>query len=328
MDNEASSSVVRNYHVRGCRAEELHEGEGCNYRITDDAGNEYILKEYELAEEEVIAFTVTVLASLERSDLMMPLPRPVLNISGTAYTRQPENILVMFHWIEGAPMKSIDARIAEELGEAVCILDTALWEFYSTHEVDYTKYENSIWSVTNIHMFDEDLEEMKHLLGTSYSLIKEAISYFDDVRPIVQNTLSKSLIHNDINPGNVLYGRNGNLAGIIDFTEMCHTYRICEVGVALAYIMQISGNDYLAAGRGFINGYAKGYDLGASEKKYLLLFIRLRLSITIMYNTRHLHLGRLLTNTQAGFIRHAKELLTKLSGAAGDGFVEKMFSPR
>ncbi|MCP3972839.1 MAG: phosphotransferase [Rhodobacteraceae bacterium] len=169
---------------------------------------------------------------------------------------------------------------------------------------------------------------MKHLLGTSYNLIKEAISYFDDVRPVLQATLSKSLIHNDINPGNVLYDRNGNLAGIIDFTEICHTYRICEVGVALAYIMQISGNDYLAAGRGFINGYAKGYDLSASEKKYLLLFIKLRLSITIIYNTRHLHLDRLLTSSQAGFIRHAKELLANLSDAANDGFIKKMFSPR
>ncbi len=225
-------------------------------------------------------------------------------------------------------MTSIDARIAEELGEAVCILDTALWEFYRTHEVDYTKCENSIWSVTNIHTFDEDLEDMKHLLGTSYDLIKEAINFFDDVHPIIQNTLSKSLIHNDINPGNVLYDKNGSLAGIIDFTEMCHTYRICEVGVALAYIMQISGSNYLTAGRGFINGYSKGYDLSASEKTYLLLFIKLRLSITIMYNSRHLYLGRLLTNTQAGFIRHAKELLIKLSDVANDSFIERMFSPR
>ncbi len=328
MDNETSNSVVRNYHVRGCRAEELHEGEGCNYWIADDAGNEYILKEYELAEEELVAFTVAVLAFLERSDVRMPVPRPVLNISGTAYTRQPENILVMFHWIEGAPMRSIDARIAEELGEAVCILDTALWKFHRTHEVDCAKYESSIWSVTNIHTFDEDLEDMKHLLGTSYGSIKETISYFDDVHPIIQDTLSKSLIHNDINPGNVLYDRNGNLAGIIDFTEMCHTYRICEVGVALAYIMQISGNEYLATGRGFINGYTRSYDLSEFEKTYLLLFIKLRLSITIMYNTRHLHLGRLLTSSQAGFIRHAKELLAKLSDAASDGFIEKMFSPR
>ncbi len=88
-------------------------------------------------------------------------------------------------------------------------------------------------------------------------MIKDTITHFDSIFPVIQNTLHTSLIHNDINPGNVLREQELKITGILDFTELCHTYRICEVGIALAYLMQISGSNYLDIGCSFTRVYAR-----------------------------------------------------------------------
>ncbi len=325
MDNNIFNSLAENYHVSVSQTERLYEGDGCNYRITGETGNLYILKIYTAMEEELISFITTILNFLATSDIHIHFHRPVKNISGMDYTRQHDSILALFHWIEGRTMSFVNTRIAEELGEVVGMLDNTLYEFYHAHAKDYSKFEESLWSVTNIHQFDEDVEAMKHLLGEHYRLIKETIAHFDTVYPVLNNTLPTSLIHNDINPGNLLYDQELQLTGIIDFTEICHTWRICEVGIALAYLMQISGSNYLKIGHNFIRGYAKTYHVTMQEQQHILLFTKLRLSMSILYNTRYLHGGNALTDNQARFICHAKKLLTILSETTSGEFIEKMF---
>jgi Ser/Thr protein kinase RdoA (MazF antagonist) len=254
-------------------------------------------------------------------------PHPIKNREGSDYTQQSDRILVVFRWIEGRTLERIDAQRAEALGEAACTLDDKLYEFYDTHQRDYSRHEDSIWSVTNIHQYDADLETIQHLLGEHYGLIKDTIAHFDTVYPTIQSALNRSLIHNDLNPYNLLYDQNLELAGIIDFTEICHGYRVCEVGIALAYLMQIGGDDHLSIGQDFVRGYAKGYDFTMAEQSHLLLMTKLRLSLTLIYNTMRLHSAGALTNVQARFIHDSKRLLTELSDAASDEFTARMFSP-
>jgi Ser/Thr protein kinase RdoA (MazF antagonist) len=222
-------------------------------------------------------------------------------------------------------LEYIDTQRAEKLGEVVCTLDNKLCEFYETHQMDYSKYEGSIWNVTNIHQYDVDLEAIRHLLGEHCELIKDAIAQFDAAKPI-GSVLSKSLIHNDLNPYNLLYDQNLELSGIIDFTEMSHSYRICEVGVALAYLLQISRDDGWNIGQSFVKGYAKDYRFTVAEQNYLLLIVRLRLCLTLIYNTMRLHSVKALTDVQAQFVSDSKRLLTGLSSLTNDEFIAKVFA--
>jgi Ser/Thr protein kinase RdoA (MazF antagonist) len=326
MADNIVSSIVENYHLRIIKTENLFEGEGCHYRIVDDTGNIYILKVYQ-DKEELISFITTILTYLEKSDIKIHFPRPVKNIKGMNYVPQADKTLVIFHWIEGTTMEFVNTKIAEELGEVVSILDNNLYEFYLTHEWDYSKYEDSKWSVTNIHKFDEDLDTIKQLLGDHYRLIKETIADFDKEYPAVQKSLYKSLIHNDINLSNLLYDQQSKLIGIIDFTEISHTHRICEAAVALAYVMQVGGIDYLKIGQSFIQGYAKSHCFTKNEQDVLLLFTKLRLSITIIYNTMRQHFRKEETDVQARYICNAKNMLSKLSETTNNEFVEKLFPP-
>jgi len=323
MDN-IITFLHENFQLRINKIERLYEGEGRNYSLVADTGEKYILKIYE-NQEELISFITTLLTYLDKTRIKIQFPHPVKNLNGMEYTTQGEKTLVIFKWIEGATIECINTKMAEELGEIVCILDTKLCEYYDGHERDFSKYEGSIWNVTNIHQYDEELEIIKEYLGEHDRLVKDSIAEFDKIYPEVQSKLNRSLIHNDINPGNFLYGQDQKLLGIIDFTEISHTHRICEVGVALAYIMQIGDGECMKIGKSFIRGYEKEYCFTNTEQEALLMFTKLRLCMTIIYNTKQLHLRKEVTDLQARFIRNAKKMLSTLSEITNDEFVEKLF---
>src|SRR5699024_1809004 len=50
--------------------------------------------------------------------------------------------------------------------------------------------------------------------------------------------LPQTLIHNDANDNNLLLDADGNLAGLLDFGDMVHTWRIADLAVAGAYVCQ------------------------------------------------------------------------------------------
>jgi Ser/Thr protein kinase RdoA (MazF antagonist) len=325
MDHLTLDGVAENYALVIRHVDRLCEGEGCNYRLVDGQGSQYVLKIYPPSEEKLIAFITTLLAFLTHSDMRVQYPRPATNARGQAYTRQQEQILVLFHWIGGTTLQSVNPQIAQELGQAVSSLDRELHRFHTTHDRTYAECQDSLWSVTNIHRLDKSLQQVRMLLGEHYGLIQETVAQFDRTYPTLRNNLQKSLIHNDINPGNLLYDRRSNLTGIIDFMEICHTCRVCEVSVALAYLMQVAGDDCLRIGQSFVRGYERDYSLTALERQCLLLLTKLRLCITLIYNTMHLYQGRVLTEVQAQFIRNAGELLVKLSEITDEDFVTAMF---
>ena len=326
MDNRIFDNVVENYSLKIRQTQRLSIGEGRNHSLVDGAGNKYILKVYEIEQKERVSFITTILEFLQPNS-QIQFPRPVKNTGGVDHTLLSDKILVLLHWIQGTTVEFTNPTMAQELGQAVCTLDDKLGEFYNTHQIDYDKYEDSIWNVTNIHRSAQRMPAIRHLLAEHYGLINCTIAHFDRVYPDIRNTFDKTLIHNDVNPGNVLYNRRLKLTGIIDLHEISHTYRICEVGITLAYLMQISGSDCMNVGSSFVRGYAKGYHFTVDEKRILLLLVKLRLSITIIYNTLHLHSGKTLTGTQAQFIWNAKALLKKLSDVTCDEFVAEMFPP-
>jgi len=98
--------------------------------------------------------------------------------------------------------------------------------------------------------------------------------------------LRKSVIHNDANDHNILTeskGSNGaEISGIIDFGDMVHTYTICELAIACAYIM-LGKADPLDSILDVVRGYHKTYPLqeGELEVLFYLICTRLCSSVTI-----------------------------------------------
>ena len=66
--------------------------------------------------------------------------------------------------------------------------------------------------------------------------------------------LPVQLIHNDASDGNVLVGDDGQVAGLIDFGDLCRAPRVCGLAVACAYAM-FDRPDPVAAVLPLVAGY-------------------------------------------------------------------------
>ncbi|MCB9079723.1 MAG: aminotransferase class III-fold pyridoxal phosphate-dependent enzyme [Anaerolineaceae bacterium] len=95
--------------------------------------------------------------------------------------------------------------------------------------------------------------------------------------------LRMSIIQNDGNDYNLLVELDGSthqIAGIIDFGDMLHTYTICELAIATAYVMLDKANP-LAAAAAVVGGYHQALPLTEPELAVLYDLICLRLCMSV-----------------------------------------------
>ncbi|MCB0180337.1 MAG: aminotransferase class III-fold pyridoxal phosphate-dependent enzyme [Anaerolineae bacterium] len=97
--------------------------------------------------------------------------------------------------------------------------------------------------------------------------------------------LRMSIIQNDGNDYNLLVQPDGpshHIAGLIDFGDMLHTYTICELAIATAYVM-LDKPDPLATAAAVVSGYHQALPLTEPELAVLydLICLRLCMSVTI-----------------------------------------------
>lgn len=91
--------------------------------------------------------------------------------------------------------------------------------------------------------------------------------------------LRKALIHNDANDWNVLT-RQGRVSGIIDFGDMCYSWLIGELAVALPYVLADS-EDPLSAASVVIRAYHKNVPLQERELGLLYYLIAGRICMSL-----------------------------------------------
>ncbi len=138
------------------------------------------------------------------------------------------------------------------------------------------------WDIAQAGQFDRPATHI------SDSRRRAAVEYFfmqfaTLVQPHLRQ-LRASIIHNDANDRNVLLSRNGSgftVDGIIDFGDMVFTSRICELAIAMAYVMA-DKPDPLAAGCHVVRGYHRENPCLDSEIEVLFYLICVRLSISLL----------------------------------------------
>jgi Ser/Thr protein kinase RdoA (MazF antagonist) len=99
------------------------------------------------------------------------------------------------------------------------------------------------------------------------ALVLWAFELFEQVEPRLPG-LPQQVIHGDANSENILV-ENDEVVGLIDFGDSCHAPRVCDLAIALAYLM-MDREDPLAAARAVIRGY--GSSLRLTNEEYAVLF--------------------------------------------------------
>jgi Ser/Thr protein kinase RdoA (MazF antagonist) len=93
--------------------------------------------------------------------------------------------------------------------------------------------------------------------------------------------LRQGVIHGDANDHNIIVG-DGRMVGLLDFGDMVHTATVCDLAVALAYVM-LDEEAPLAAAAHVIRAYQRHCPLTDAEQAALFSLILSRLCISVCY---------------------------------------------
>ena len=119
------------------------------------------------------------------------------------------------------------------------------------------------WDLRQAHLMEHHISSLDTV---SQSLILPIFQRFLTVRPILLHARS-GLIHGDIKDSNTLV-HDGNLSGIIDFSDTCFSAHVCNLAIAIA---QFLGTDRGSLSRvaHLVAGYQSVFPL--SEEEFVLL---------------------------------------------------------
>ena len=271
--DEAAELALRHYGMAG-DFQQLTSERDANYRIRTAQGA-YVLKLANPAEpREVTDFQTRALLHLAGSGL--PVPQVIRSINGAVEVPLPQGVLRLLSYLEGQPQHLTPQTPAQSRALAAMAARIAL----ALQGFDHPAAEHFLqWDI-------KQAANLRPLLGAVpddlAALCQVTMDRFDAIAPILHG-LRAQVIHNDLNPHNVLVdSANPNkIVGVLDFGDMVKTPLICDVAVAASYL--IDPRHALDSLTNFLRAYHAVLPLTATERRIFpdLVMVRMLTTITI-----------------------------------------------
>ena len=281
-DADAMAVAARHYGIEGTVHTLVSERDQ-NFRLSTKSSLRYTLKISNHAEQlEVVDFQNQALLHVANRDASIPLPRVIPTLDGQLHCRVEHSgqqyFVRVLSWLDGSVLHDSTANpdLARRLGRLLAQFGVALQGF------DHPgSNPSSLWDMKRaagladlmVHIEDPRLRKM---IGQSLD------KFVSEAKPVL-DTLRTQVIHNDMNPGNVLMSKSqaDKISGLIDFGDMTRSPLIIDLAVASAYQLK-EGNDPLAGALPMIAGYHAIAPLQNQEKELLIDLIRTRLITSLL----------------------------------------------
>jgi len=276
-----------------------------NYKITDQNGSIYILKEYDIDDEikELIKTESEVLDLLVKSG-RADFPATIKTQSNDYYFTKENKVYRLLSWIDGDFLADIhhSNELLYSFGDFLANLNLELLKVSKTT----IKARHIDWDLQYLMDLKErisyifDLETKKYI----HNFLNQ---YHENVIPIIPK-LRKSTIHNDANDMNVL-ASSGKVSGIIDFGDMVYAPLINELAAAITYMLY-DKRDPIQTACQMIQAYHKILPLQEIEVDQLYYLIAGRLCMSLLnsaYSQRNEPGNEYISISEKG----AKELIKK-----------------
>lgn len=276
-------AVVRDRYGVVARAERLHAERDEIFRIEADDGRLFILKLTSTLEDPDETDLVTAaLRHVERADPTLPTPRLVLTSDAQAAFRaawagDAAPTVRLFSFLAGQPLHCAPRSLAQTqaLGAMLARLGLALRDF--RHPGEGRALD---WDISRAARLIE-------LLGCiedtgRRSLAASFLRHFARrVQPALR-TLRHQVVHNDLNPHNVLVAASDaeRIAGIIDFGDIVRTALINDVAIGASYLLPL-GREPLDHPVAFVAAYHRVSPLLPDELELLYDLMATRLAMTV-----------------------------------------------
>jgi 4-aminobutyrate aminotransferase-like enzyme/Ser/Thr protein kinase RdoA (MazF antagonist) len=258
-----------------------------NFHLKTEVGQEFVLKVAPSGErKEVLDLQNKALEHLVAHDPSLALPQVCVTTTGEKVTEitsagGTKHFVRMLTYVPGrlfAETKPHAPELLHSLGSILGRMDRALQDF------SHSAAERTLkWDLPRAPWIRDYLQYIKQ--PDRRAIVEHFLSQFESQVLPVLPTLRTSVIHNDANDYNVLVGYAGagtrQVMSVIDFGDMVHTYTVCELAIAAAYVM-LNKADPLTAAAHVVAGYHETFPLSEPELELLYPLICTRLCISVV----------------------------------------------
>ncbi len=281
---EDAVRIARDLYGLETTAELLPGERDQNFRLRSASGAQFVLKAANPEEGlEVLDLQNQALEFLRAADTGLTWPGVIPTESGNrvvpvAAAEGAACFVRLLSWIEGDCLAAVTPHRPEllaSLGRALAKMDAALAGF-SHHAARRTIY----WDLRQAAMARRHLE----LLSARQRAMVEP--FFDAWERVDWDRLPTGIIHGDANDYNILVDKSGTLVcTVLDFGDMVHTARVCDLAIALAYVM-LDKQDPVAAAAEVAAAYHQVRPLSEIEVDALYTLAATRLAMSVCYCAR------------------------------------------
>lgn len=266
--------VETTYGLQGFENRKLAGYANKNYRIT--RGRDiYLLKTY----EDQSLFDVLLGENLLLHHLYsngINVPTAVKGVDGQEIYQHNGIIVRLLTYLTGKFWGDIQPteRQCLLLGRTLANLDKKLIDYRNSG----IESKRLTWDLAN---FEAAFQSIDHISNPSRKkLVLHFHSQFkSNVEPIWAE-LPKQIIHNDANEWNILLQENQ--IGLIDFGDSVYTARVCEIAIAMTYVIMKTRtlNEALVV----LKGYSEGVEISEEEIDALYYLIGGRLCLSVLHS--------------------------------------------
>jgi 4-aminobutyrate aminotransferase-like enzyme/Ser/Thr protein kinase RdoA (MazF antagonist) len=252
-----------------------------NFRITTEAGEQFVIKIANSAEDPaIIDMQLKALEHIAIVDPKLPVPEVLFSHNRLAIEQiQGENgtihSLRILTYLSGAPPKDdpTDYALLRPMGACLARLVLALRGFF--HPI--ANYE-LLWDLkhtSKLRQYLPFITDTNHHELASYFLDR----FDQNVLPVIPK-LRAQIVHNDLVTDNILVAENdpASIVGIIDFGDMTHTLLIIDLATAIAPTLRDHA-DPVGAAAEILAGYHELVPVEEAELRILYDLIGARLTM-------------------------------------------------
>jgi hydroxylysine kinase len=280
-ESDAVGIAARHYGLDVSAAGLVSERD-CNFHLRDREGRQFVLKIASRAEDPVVTdFQVQALRYIEGREPDIATPRVVPALDGRLLlairSEEADHAVRLVTYLPGILLagQPLTAELCRNLGIFAAKLGNALCGFeHPGSDPDLIWNMNHALRVRDIahHIPDDSLR----------ADVVRCIGYFEtNVLPAFPS-LRTQVVHNDMNPENVLLDPEdaSRVAGVIDFGDMARGPLVVDVAVTGSYMREFAGNP-LAKIAAFVSAYHSITPLERREIDLIYDLIRVRLATTV-----------------------------------------------